>query len=166
MDNPILLARAAEVVMTTGRATANRLRFDLGLDVDTATRLLDQLESWSVVSRGGRGKRRSVLVSPAHVAMVVRHIETHGVRPPHPNPVAALVEVAPLLTSRQVDVVRLVAVGCSHAEIAGRLGVSVHTVHKDAQSARRALGARTAEQMAVLARRQGLLDECNTELAA
>src|SRR6184192_791846 len=144
MDNPILLARAAVVVMTTGRATANRLRFDLGLDVETANLLLDQLESWSVVSRGGRGQRRSVLIPAAHVAVVVRHIETHGACPPHPNPVAALVKVEPLLTSRQVDVVRLVAAGCSHAEIAARLGVSVHTVHKDAQSARRALGARTA----------------------
>ena len=44
-----------------------------------------------------------------------------------------------MLTAREADVVRLLASGCSYAEIAQRLGISAHTVASHVKNAYRKL---------------------------
>ena len=44
-----------------------------------------------------------------------------------------------MLTLREADVVRLLATGCSYAEIAERLGISAHTVASHIKNAYRKL---------------------------
>jgi DNA-binding CsgD family transcriptional regulator len=44
-----------------------------------------------------------------------------------------------MLTLREADVVRLLASGCSYAEIAQRLGISAHTVASHVKNAYRKL---------------------------
>jgi DNA-binding CsgD family transcriptional regulator len=48
------------------------------------------------------------------------------------------------LSLREADVVRLLASGCSYAEIAQRLGISAHTVGSHIKSAYRKLGVHCA----------------------
>lgn len=71
----------------------------------------------------------------------------------HGSPADGAVE----LTSRQLDVVSLVAAGCGNAEIADRLGLSPETVKSYLRSARARLGARSRHEAVVAARRAGLL---------
>ena len=61
------------------------------------------------------------------------------------------------LSSREVDTLALVAVGCSNAEAAERLGVSRETVKSYLRSASRKLGASGRTEAVVLARRAGAL---------
>lgn len=54
------------------------------------------------------------------------------------------------LTSREIDALRLVAIGCSDCEIAACLRISESTAHKHVESARRRLKAKSRAQMAAL----------------
>ena len=49
-----------------------------------------------------------------------------------------------MLTARERDVVVLLAKGCSYAEIARRLGISLHTVTTHIKNCYRKLGVRSA----------------------
>lgn len=50
------------------------------------------------------------------------------------------------LTSREIDVLRLLSRGCTYLEIAGRLGISVHTVTSHIKKSYRKLGAHSAAE--------------------
>lgn len=60
------------------------------------------------------------------------------------------------LTSREVEVLRLIAQGDSNAEIAHRLGLSVHTVERHAANLYRKIGARGRADATAYAVRRGL----------
>lgn len=47
------------------------------------------------------------------------------------------------LTPRESDVLRLIARGCTYAQVAERLGVSLHTVTSHVKNAYRKLGVRS-----------------------
>lgn len=49
----------------------------------------------------------------------------------------------PRLTPRESDVLRLIARGCTYAQTAARLGVSLHTVTSHVKNAYRKLGVRS-----------------------
>ena len=49
----------------------------------------------------------------------------------------------PRLTPRESDVLRLIAHGCTYAQAADRLGVSLHTVTSHIKNAYRKLGVRS-----------------------
>jgi DNA-binding CsgD family transcriptional regulator len=48
------------------------------------------------------------------------------------------------LTPRESDVIRLIALGCTYAQAADRLGVSVHTITSHVKNAYRKLGVHCA----------------------
>lgn len=50
----------------------------------------------------------------------------------------------PLLTSRESEVLRLIAFGCTYKGVAGRLGVSTHTVTSHVKNLYRKLGVHSA----------------------
>jgi DNA-binding CsgD family transcriptional regulator len=56
--------------------------------------------------------------------------------------IGTLAEAAPL-TPRESDVLRLIARGYTYAQVANRLGVSVHTVTSHIKSTYRKLGVRS-----------------------
>jgi DNA-binding CsgD family transcriptional regulator len=67
------------------------------------------------------------------------------------------VETKPVLTPREIETLRMVAVGSSNAEIATRLGLSLETVKAYLRSAMRRLEVRNPAAAAHQARLHGLL---------
>ncbi len=63
------------------------------------------------------------------------------------------------LSPREVEVLRLVAAGCTGAETAARLGLAPNTVAQHLASARRRLGVRSSAAAVEAARREGLLPD-------
>jgi DNA-binding NarL/FixJ family response regulator len=61
------------------------------------------------------------------------------------------------LTSRELEVVRLIVDGLTNAEIAGALGITERTVQAHVAAARRKLEARSRTQLAVFALRLRLV---------
>ena len=60
------------------------------------------------------------------------------------------------LTGRELDVLRLLAAGDSNAEIAGQLGITVHTVERHVSNLYRKIGARGRADATAYALRRGL----------
>jgi DNA-binding NarL/FixJ family response regulator len=61
------------------------------------------------------------------------------------------------LSERELDVLRLVADGLSNTEIATRLALSVHTVHRHVANIRTKLGGESKAAIAARATRDGLI---------
>ena len=62
------------------------------------------------------------------------------------------------LTPRELDVLRMLAGGCTYSQAAGRLGISPHTVVTHIKNAYRKLDAHTAACAVARAIRHGLLE--------
>jgi DNA-binding CsgD family transcriptional regulator len=62
-----------------------------------------------------------------------------------------------VLTGREGDVLLLLAHGCTYAEIAHRLGISVHTVGTHVKNCYRKLGVRNAAEAVTRAAELALL---------
>jgi DNA-binding NarL/FixJ family response regulator len=90
------------------------------------------------------------LLSPAVTRRVIRQF----VRTPRPEPPAAVGE----LTSRELEVLRLITLGRSNAEIAGELFISEGTVKTHVTHVLQKLGLRDRVQAVVLAFRTGLFE--------
>ena len=86
-----------------------------------------------------------------------RAMRARGARVPAGPRSATRANVA-RLTARQVDVVRLVAEGCSNQEIADRLNLSAKTVDHHVSAILEKLGAATRREAALAARRLGVVD--------
>ena len=64
----------------------------------------------------------------------------------------------PVLTPRELSVVRLLRSGCSYEQVADRLGISPHTVVTHIKNAYRKLGVHTAAAAVMRAVQLGLLE--------
>lgn len=64
----------------------------------------------------------------------------------------------PRLTSRERDVLELLARGLRQEQVAARLGIGVETVRSHVRNASDRLGAATATQAVAIAIRNGLID--------
>ncbi len=62
----------------------------------------------------------------------------------------------PKLTARELDVLRLLSVGCSYAQVAEQLGISRHTVTSHIKNAYRKLDVHTAAAAVFRAMNLGL----------
>ncbi|HUQ74078.1 MAG TPA: helix-turn-helix transcriptional regulator [Burkholderiales bacterium] len=70
----------------------------------------------------------------------------------------------PVLTGREGDVLLLLGGGCSHAEIALRLGISVHTVATHVKNCYRKLGVRSAAHAVTRAHELDLMPQRLSEM--
>lgn len=70
---------------------------------------------------------------------------------------AQIEDSAPPLSPRRLECLRLAALGLTDAEIAGRMGIAVSTVHTHMEYLRRIYAVRSRTQLARLAERLGLL---------
>lgn len=62
------------------------------------------------------------------------------------------------LTGREAEVLRLIARGCTYAEVAGQLGMSAHTVGSHIKNAYRKLDVHSAAAAVMRAVQLGLLE--------
>jgi DNA-binding NarL/FixJ family response regulator len=93
--------------------------------------------------RAVRGVPRGDLaMSRKHAALVVEHLQRGGGTGPASN------EVSGLLSSREHDVLRLLAEGLTDREIAGALAISPRTVESHVSSVLRKLGVRNRAEAA------------------
>jgi len=88
--------------------------------------------------------------SAAVLEAVIPFLDAHHPARPAPDPDAPL-------SAREAEVLRLVAEGLSDAEIAGRLIVSPHTVHRHVANIRFKLGQPSRAAAAAYAARRGLI---------
>jgi DNA-binding NarL/FixJ family response regulator len=100
------------------------------------------------------------LVSPSVTVRLLKHVTepTAAGAAPRPAPPAPPAPAAPLrepLTERELDVVRLVALGRTNAEIAAELYVSLSTVKTHLSSVQLKLAARNRVEIAAWAWQNG-----------
>ncbi len=69
-----------------------------------------------------------------------------------------------MLTTREIDVIALLAQGCSYAAIGERLGISVHTVTSHVKNSYRKLEVHTAAAAVMRAAQLDLLLELRQDL--
>ena len=74
-----------------------------------------------------------------------------------PSTVADQAAVAEPLTGRELEILRLIAEGCTNQEIAGRLVITLHTVKKHSSNIFGKLGVNSRTQAIAWARKSGLL---------
>jgi DNA-binding NarL/FixJ family response regulator len=100
------------------------------------------------------------LVSPSVTVRLLKHVTEPAAagtrtRPAPPAPPAPSAPVQEPLTERELDVVRLVALGRTNAEIAAELYVSLSTVKTHLSSVQLKLGARNRVEIAAWAWQNG-----------
>jgi DNA-binding CsgD family transcriptional regulator len=112
-----------------------------------------RLELASVLATGGRNRAAAAQLERAAAGFRALGCET---RAGAADALAARQKDAPL-TPREVDVLRLVAEGLSDDEIAARLVLSPHTVHRHMANIRTKLGQASRAAAAAQAARDGLI---------
>ena len=87
----------------------------------------------------------------------VHLLEQHHLREPinSPTATARLVAEDDRLTRREIEVLRLLAIGYSNTEMAGLLGVSLRTVESERSQLRKRLGLRTRAELVQFAVDEG-----------
>ena len=93
--------------------------------------------------------------------LITRFLVSGEVAPPAAeaagkSPASSATATPDAVTARELDVLRLLAAGDSNAEIAGRLGITVHTVERHAANLYRKIGARGRADATAYALRRGL----------
>jgi pimeloyl-ACP methyl ester carboxylesterase/DNA-binding CsgD family transcriptional regulator len=171
--------RADLAVMQRSSATpeiaASMLELMYGVDVRSElatlrvpTLVVHREDDAAIVVRNGReiaglvpGAELVVLPGDAHLpwhgdrdALVAAVAPFLGIAPPEPAAAPTGLEE---LSPREREVLRFVAEGLSDADIATRLVLSPHTVHRHVANIRRKLGLRSRSAAAALAARAGLV---------
>lgn len=127
----------------------------LGVVVLAGHRQLPQQDA--LLSHGMRGYMPKTVSPEGFVAAVQAVVEGHTVVDTEREPVVMVIGGSPLLTSRELEVLRRVAEGDTDAEIAQALKRRRRTVEDHLASARVKLSARSRTDAAVRAYRLGLL---------
>jgi DNA-binding NarL/FixJ family response regulator len=109
----------------------------------------------AVLFRDAPAERVASAVRSLHAGLIVLDdgLAAHALRPPPPSP-AVLVEP---LTSRETEVLQLLAQGLANKAIAGRLGISEHTAKFHVNAILGKLGAQSRTEAIVQAARLGLV---------
>lgn len=122
------------------------------IPVEVSRRLAAALPRGRLVELAGSSPTLFLEDAPGDRDLVTRFLNSGEIR----EPVAREAPRADGVTARELDVLRLVAAGESNAEIARRLGITVHTVERHAANLYRKIGARGRADAAAYALRQGI----------
>jgi len=134
------------VVMLTGRDDDALLR--AAIDAGCAGFVSKDRATEELVAAVRTVRDGNAALAPATVSRL-----TGSAPPPGPIPFG--------LTTRELEVVRLLADGCSTRELADRLYISLNTARNHVQRAIRKLGAHSRLEAVAIAARAGLLGQAN-----
>jgi ATP/maltotriose-dependent transcriptional regulator MalT len=126
----------------------------VGCPYDSAIALAEVEDEHAL--RQGHAALQRLGARPA-AAIVARHLRERGARGVTRGPRATTRDNPAQLTSREMEVLDLVAAGLRNAEIAERLFLSARTIDHHVSAILRKLGVQTRGQAAVAAKRLGVL---------
>ncbi|TMR25313.1 GAF domain-containing protein [Nonomuraea turkmeniaca] len=161
---PLSISDRAVDAMTR---VAARVSFELTVRREVERRLA-QLET-AAITRAAReapsaGEWEAVRQAHAQLRAITQEVADPGIRARLEDVCDRLARPGDLpsgqanpLSSRELDVLALVAVGCGNTETAGRLGIRPETVKSYLRNAMRKLGTHTRMETVIAARRQGFL---------
>lgn len=172
---PVLVSGEARGVLYA--AVRERARFGDRMEdllLGAASRLADDLQRWDLIEREASAlAARRIADDQGRIAVEqVReaHAELRALMATIDDPVvlerldgisrllhSPRFPVGVRLSTREIDVLSLVAEGCSYPEVATRLGLSPQTVKTYMRDICAKLGVRGRHEAVVVARRQGLL---------
>jgi DNA-binding NarL/FixJ family response regulator len=129
---------------------------ELGCPYEAALALVES-EDEASIRRGLEELQR--LGARRTVALTVRTLRRRGVRDLRQGPRAATRRNPSGLTSRELDVLRLVATGMRNSQIAQQLVVSPKTVDHHVSAILAKLGVKTRTEAAAQAARMGIIEK-------
>jgi DNA-binding NarL/FixJ family response regulator len=135
---------------------AAELWTELGCPYEAALALVESNDEVSI-RRGLEELQR--LGARRTAAIVVRSLRRRGVRDLRQGPRTATRENPSGLTSRELDVLRLVATGMRNSQIAEQLVVSPKTVDHHVSAILSKLGVKTRTEAAARANRLGIIEK-------
>lgn len=98
-------------------------------------------------------------MSPAIARLIVTSLQNAGPATEGPVPMGTETNVQPVLTPREADVLKTIARGFSHREVAEILGISAQTVPVHARNIYRKLEATNKAEAVYIARQRGLIPQ-------
>jgi pimeloyl-ACP methyl ester carboxylesterase/DNA-binding CsgD family transcriptional regulator len=119
------------------------------IPVEVSRRLADALPNGHLVELPGSSPTLFLENAGADVGLLTSFFTSGEV-------IAPIAPQANSVTARELDVLRLLAAGDSNAEIARRLGITVHTVERHAANLYRKIGARGRADATAYALRRGI----------
>ena len=128
-----------------------------GAPFETARARLDFAEVLAALGRTGSAEREARLAMEALDALGAEHEANRGRRLLRSLQSGKGAANGPALTHRQVEILRLVAVGMSNAEVAARLQLSEHTVKRHVANLLTRLDLPSRAAAAAYAAREGLI---------
>jgi pimeloyl-ACP methyl ester carboxylesterase/DNA-binding CsgD family transcriptional regulator len=126
---------------------------DRQIPVEMSRRIADALPNGTLVELPGASPTLFLEHARGDLELVTRFLTTGDTTPP---PAARGAAHTDGVTARELDVLRLLAAGDSNAEIAGRLGIAVHTVERHTANLYRKIGARGRADATAYALRRGI----------
>jgi len=145
--------------------SAQRLAFEIAVSEATARRLR-AVETAALMREARTGPTRpeweEVRIAHAELRALAGSVGDEGLRRRIDDIATRLTAASPAherpaLTAREIDVLALVAIGCTNAEIGVRLGLAAETVKSYLRAAMRKLGAHRRTEAVTLARTAGIL---------
>lgn len=143
-----------EASRTTCPALVLHRQAERQIPIETSRLLADALPGGRLVLLEGSAPALFFEDAEADADLVAAFVTDAS--PAGPPPAGAATAADDGLTSRELDVLRLVAAGESNAEIGRRLGISVHTVERHAANLYRKIDARGRADATAYAIRRGL----------
>jgi DNA-binding CsgD family transcriptional regulator len=130
------------------------------MPVEVSRRLADALPRGRLVELAGSFPTLFLEDARGDLELITRFLVSGEVAPAAEvagkSPASSATATPDAVTARELDVLRLLAAGDSNAEIAGRLGITVHTVERHAANLYRKIGARGRADATAYALRRGL----------
>jgi ATP/maltotriose-dependent transcriptional regulator MalT len=156
----MLLARIAFFMISTRETRSSMIERQFRISEAVAGRNMDTLEHhWRVIRRRTERSRRTLLIQAKHAQVVASTIANADDNPPADSPPPFAELMIPPLITQDFQMIRLMAQGCSNAEVAAAMFLDVNTVKTHIRRVIRDCGVRNRAHLVHRAHQLGLLND-------